>query len=60
MQAIDMIASFGGELDEGLLLDYLRREDAVDAYDTLRALAESDEPITKDVLVRELERLSKR
>lgn len=56
-QAIDMIATFGEELDEALLRGYLRREGAEDAFDLLRGLAGAREPITHDTLVAELERL---
>lgn len=52
-----MLASFGSELDEDMLRDHLRREDAEDAYEALLVLARSDRPVTKDVLSRELDRL---
>ncbi len=58
-QAIDMIATFGDDLDEVLLGGYLRREGAEDAFDLLRRLANAREPITHDTLVIELERLLK-
>lgn len=56
-QAIDMIASFGRDLDEGLLRKYVRREGVEDAYEALRALVQSEAPITQEVLARELDRL---
>ncbi len=58
-QAADLIASFGSELDEALLREYLRREGAEDAYDVLRKLAGSHEPITTAILERELDLLTR-
>lgn len=56
-QALDMLAAFGDELDEGWLLDELRREDSLDAFEALRELARSDEPVTDEILRDLLERL---
>lgn len=56
-QAIDMIASFGDEMDDELLRSYLLREDAEDAYEALQTLARSAIPITEDRLERELDRI---
>lgn len=56
-QAIDLISAIGDEIDEEALREYLRREGAEDAYDSLRRLAQSGEPITREVLEAELERL---
>jgi hypothetical protein len=55
-QALDMLGAFGDELDEDLLLDFLRREDAEDALaalrETLGSGAAVDEAHLRDVLVR--------
>jgi hypothetical protein len=56
-QALDMLAAFGDELDEGWLLDELRREDSLDALEALRELARSDEPVTDEILRDLLDRL---
>jgi hypothetical protein len=56
-QAIDMIAAFGDELDEPLLREYLRREAAEDAFESLRRLSRSGKIITQEALERELERI---
>jgi hypothetical protein len=56
-QAIDLISAMGDEIDEHALRDYLRREGAEDAYETLRRLAKSEEPITREILEDELDRL---
>jgi hypothetical protein len=49
-QALDMLAAFGDELDEGWLFAELRREDSLDALEALRELARSDEPVTDETL----------
>jgi hypothetical protein len=49
-QALDMLAAFGEELDEGWLFDELRREDSLDALEALRELARSDKPVTDETL----------
>ena len=49
-QAIDMMYGFADELDETLLRDHLRREGAEHAYEVLRELASSGEPITEESL----------
>jgi hypothetical protein len=56
-QAIGLLALFGGSLDETLLRQQLRREDAEDALDALRALAESDEDVGEEQLQLLLQRL---
>ncbi len=56
-QAVDMLAAFGDELDEGWLLDGLRREDSLDAFEALRELARSDDPVTDEILRDLLERI---
>ncbi len=56
-QAIEMIAAFGTELNEELLLSRLQREAALDAYEALRAMADSIEPVTEEKLQDLLERL---
>jgi hypothetical protein len=58
-QAIDLIVSLGSELDEALLLSYLRREHAEDAYRVLQNLARSNVPITTALLERELDSLTR-
>lgn len=53
VQAIDMIATFGDELDDALLRKRLRRDQAEEAYELLRDLARSyDGPVTPDLLDR--------
>jgi len=49
-QALDMLAAFGEELDEGWLFDELRRENSLDALKALRELARSDKPVTDETL----------
>ncbi|HEX2205878.1 MAG TPA: hypothetical protein VHG91_21365 [Longimicrobium sp.] len=49
-QAIDMIQAFGYEIDETFLRDHLRKEGAEEAYEQLKALAASSEPITSQTL----------
>jgi hypothetical protein len=49
-QALDLMAAFGGDLDEAVLRTYLHREGAEDAFDRLRALAASGRPITDELL----------
>ncbi len=56
-QAIDLISAIGDEIDEEALRDYLRREGAEDAYNSLRRLALSEERITRELLEAELDRL---
>ena len=55
-----MLAAFGGSLKESVLLPRLEREDAVDAYQELRALAASGEAITDEKLRALLEQLHSR
>jgi hypothetical protein len=57
IQAIAMLDSFGAELDEQVLRQQLKREQAVDAYECLRRLAESDEPADAERVAKELEEL---
>jgi len=49
-QALDMLAAFGNELDEGSLLQELRQEDSLDAFEALRDMARSARPVTEEVL----------
>jgi hypothetical protein len=56
-QAIDLISAIGDEINEDALREYLRREDAEDAYEALRRLVQSEEPITRELLDNELDRL---
>jgi hypothetical protein len=56
-QALDMLAAFGDELNQGWLYDELRREDSLDALEALRELARSDEPVTDQVLRDLIDRL---
>lgn len=55
-QALDMLEAFGRELDEELLRDFLRTEDAEDALNALREIAASDrvvdDQLMRDVLTR--------
>jgi hypothetical protein len=60
LQALAMIAAFGDSLDEHLLRQRLRAEDAEDAYDALRRIAARQVAITDDLLQAELERLGRR
>ena len=59
-QAIDMIAAFGDDLKLERLLPRLKKEGSIDAFEALRTLAASDEPVTEDVLLSLLERLTGR
>lgn len=59
-EAMAMIVAFAGELDEGWLLDELKREDAVDAFEALGELVESDEAVTEEILRDLLNRLHRR
>lgn len=59
-QAIDMIAAFGNELRADRLMPRLTQEQAVDAYEALRAMALSAESVTEDTLQTVLERLTGR
>lgn len=59
-QAIDMLAVFGDDLDMSWLHPELQREDALDALDSLRELAASDEPVTDQVLRDLMEDLNRR
>lgn len=59
-QAIDMIAAFGDAIRLDRLLPRLVDNQATDAYDALKALALSNEPITEDTLQSLLERLTGR
>lgn len=49
-QAVDMLAAFGGDLDDGLMGRYLDREATRGAFRELLDLAGSDRPVTKEVL----------
>jgi hypothetical protein len=53
LQAIDMMNSFGAELDVEALRHALRREQAEDAYELLASLGASGEPMTLERLDRE-------
>lgn len=59
-QAIDMIAAFGDDLRINRLTPHLIRERAVDAFQALQGLAQSDEPVTEDTLQALLKRLTGR
>jgi hypothetical protein len=59
-QAIDMIAAFGDELTIDRLMPRLVQEQAVDAYEALKALSRSNESVTEDTLQALLERLTSR
>ena len=59
-QAIDLHAAFGGDFDEEWLRAKLESEAALDALEPLRRLAESDEPVTHEVLEGLLRDLSRR
>jgi hypothetical protein len=59
-QAVAMIAAFGTELDEPLLITRLREDQAEDAYIALRELARSQSSIDEDLLQAVLNRLSDR
>lgn len=59
-QALDMLAAFGDELEMGWLLEELEREDSLDALEALRALAESNQQVTDQVLRDLLNRLRRR
>jgi 5-formyltetrahydrofolate cyclo-ligase len=50
LQAIALIRAFGSELDETILLPYLKRQGAEPAYELLRDLANSDREITHQQL----------
>lgn len=56
-QALDMLAAFGDEIEEGWLFDELQREDSLDALEALREMARSNEPVTDEILRRLLGRL---
>jgi hypothetical protein len=59
-QALDMLAAFGDELDEGWLLPELQREDSLDALEALRELAaKPGREVTEETLRDLLERLRK-
>jgi hypothetical protein len=49
-QAIDLLAAFGGELDEAWLVAKLEDEGSLDALEPLRSLAMSDQPVTEATL----------
>jgi hypothetical protein len=59
-QAIDMIAAFGNELTIDRLMPRLIQEQAVDAYEALKALSQSNESVNEDTLQALLERLASR
>jgi hypothetical protein len=56
-QAIDMLAAFGDELDMTWLEPKLRSEGSWDAFEALRELARSREPVTAQSLLALVERL---
>lgn len=56
-QAIDLLAAFGDDLDEAWLEERLQAEGSLDALVPLRNLAESDEPVDRNVLDSLLARL---
>jgi len=49
-QAIDLLAAFGDDLDEEWLRSKLQREGSLDAFGPLRRLAETEKPVSRDVL----------
>ena len=57
-QAIDMIAAFGEELDMAYLQPRLENEDSYDAFVALKELAESDDPVTDEILTELLAKLT--
>ena len=59
-QAIGMIAAFGDELRMDRLMPRLRQEDSTDAFEALKKLATSGDPVTEDTLQSLLERLTGR
>jgi hypothetical protein len=50
VQAINMILSFGSELDDALLRGHLRREGAEDTYDVLLAFLDTGAPADPETL----------
>ena len=57
-QAVDMLAAFGDELDEGWLVPELKREDSLDALEALKELAvRPGREVTAETLGALLERL---
>lgn len=50
LEAVEMIRAFEGQLDDAALRAYLRREGSEHAYDLLRALTHSNEPLTLQTL----------
>lgn len=50
LQAIDMLAAFGGSLDEAALRAHLRKEGAEEAYDVLLRFMASGAPVTAESL----------
>lgn len=59
-QAVALLAAMGGAIDEPVLRDCLRREDAEDALDLLRALGRSRAPVTETLLRTALDQLTAR
>lgn len=59
-QAIEMLAAFGGELRPDWLMDKLRREDAVDAFEALSAIAKSAQAVSDESLRELIEQLHRR
>lgn len=57
IQAVAMLDAFGAELDEDSLRQHLGREQAEDAYELLRRLAASDEPVDAERVESELSAL---
>jgi hypothetical protein len=59
-QAVDMIAAFGDDLRMEILQPLLKREGTEDAYEAIKALAESAKPVTDAGLRDLLEHLRRR
>ncbi len=59
-QAIDMLAAFGDRLDMSWLEPKLRSENSLDAFEALRDLAESDQPVTAEGLTALVGRLRRK
>jgi hypothetical protein len=59
-QAIDMLVAFGHELDRTWLIPELERENSLDAFHALNDLAQSNSPVTADILNAMLEDLWRR
>ncbi|MGH7663404.1 MAG: hypothetical protein ACRENI_03785 [Gemmatimonadaceae bacterium] len=59
-QALALMAAVGGNLDEDMLEKKLRAEDAMDAYELLRRLGASGEPVSDERLRVEVDQLRTR